>query len=93
MDDCRAGWRFRKEIGPAVAGAANTNGGNSGDDEDVADEPLIVRAGANCREITPFFEERGNLLVRQVKARLGGGADFRERRMIFAEVLRGEEAV
>ncbi len=26
LNDCRAGWRFGKEIGPAVAGAANTNG-------------------------------------------------------------------
>ena len=67
LDDCCAGWRFSKEIGPAVAGAADTNGGDSGGGEDVADEPLIVGAGANCREITPFFESAasgGGLLLR-----------------------------
>ena len=67
LDDCCAGWRFSKKIGPTVARAANANGGDSGGGEDVADEPLIIGAGTNRREIAAFFNgaaSGGGLLLR-----------------------------
>lgn len=75
LDDRRAGGRFRKEIGTAVAGAANADGGDSGGGEDASHEPLVVGASANCREVALLFKGatggRGTLLGGE------GGAETR----------------